>query len=413
MSRVPVEEDIGISSFLSSTPGVGGKLRKRIEDFYVEEIPVEHKRESLGKNLWLKVKLINWETNRFVNILSKTLGISRHRIKFAGTKDKRAITVQYFCILNYPEDIKINLKDVEIIESFRSNESLELGDLIGNRFRIFLSDATCDSRIKRIEEELGGKFPNFFGVQRFGASRPITHIVGRFIIKGDYQEAVRYYIGYPSPFENDKGRRIFFEELNAKETLKNIGKNATYERAMLNYLVKNPGDYVGALKTLPRNLTLLFIHGYQAYLFNKMVSRRLEHGIDLEIGDIVMKVNEHGLPVQEFVEVDSFNISTLRRKVEDGKAYISTILVGYLTKFSGGIQGKIEREVLEEEDIKREMFKIREIRELSSRGRRRNIIAPFLNYSREGCLFKFFLYKGSYATSLMREFMKRRELHYY
>ncbi|HHE75746.1 MAG TPA: tRNA pseudouridine(13) synthase TruD, partial [Candidatus Aciduliprofundum boonei] len=141
---MPVEEDIGISSFLSSTPGVGGKLRKRIEDFYVEEIPVEHKRESLGKNLWLKVKLINWETNRFVNILSKTLGISRHRIKFAGTKDKRAITVQYFCILNYPEDIKINLKDVEIIESFRSNESLELGDLIGNRFRIFLSDATCD-----------------------------------------------------------------------------------------------------------------------------------------------------------------------------------------------------------------------------------------------------------------------------
>ena len=51
------ENDIGIFSFLSSTSGIGGKLRKRIEDFYVEEIPLPIQRKKDGRNLFLKVKM--------------------------------------------------------------------------------------------------------------------------------------------------------------------------------------------------------------------------------------------------------------------------------------------------------------------------------------------------------------------
>ncbi|OYT59170.1 tRNA pseudouridine(13) synthase TruD [Euryarchaeota archaeon ex4484_178] len=412
MCRLPEEKDIGIFSFLSKSPGVGGKLRKRVEDFFVEEIPKSFPKKTGGKNLWLKIKLRNWETNRFIKILSRNLGISRHRIRFAGTKDKRAITIQYFCILNYPWEINLNLKDVEILEIFRSDACLDLGDLLGNKFRIVLSDAICDERIRNVEEELNGFFPNFFGVQRFGASRPITHIVGKFILLGEFEEAVRYYIGYPSPFEHDEGRRIFFDTLDAREALKNIGK-ADYERAMLNYLILHPGDYAGALKSLPNNLLLLFIHAYQAYLFNIMVSRRLEHGIELEDGDVVMKVDQNGLPIQEFVSVNSFNRNTIQKRILERKAYLSTILPGYKIEFSGGIQGEIERDVMEEEGITPEMFRIKEMRELSSKGRRRNILSPIGDYKRSECLFEFFLYRGSYATSLMREFMKQKELHFY
>ncbi len=413
MPRIPVEEDIGISSFLSHTPGIGGKLRKRVEEFYVEEIPLEVKKDSQGRNLWLKVKLKNWETNRFVKILSRTLGISRNRIKFAGTKDKRAVSVQYFCILNYPGELRVNLKDVEILESFRSNGALELGDLFGNRFRVVVSDAICNCRVTKIEEELNGFFPNFFGVQRFGATRPITHIVGKYILLGKYDEAVRYYIGYPSAFEEDPGRDIFFQSMDAREALKNIRRNAEYERAMLNYLVKNPGDFKGALRVLPKNLLFLFVHAYQAYLFNKIVSRRLQMGLQLRVGDVVMKVDSQGLPTQEFVMVDAFNIRTLERRIGERKAYLSAPLFGYKTQLSSGVQGEIEKEVLEEEGITLNMFRIREMRELSSKGRRRNVLAPVIEYSRENCLFSFVLHRGSYATSLMREFMKQKELHYY
>ncbi len=407
------EEDIGLLTFLSSTPGIGGKLRKSVEDFYVEEIPLEVERNENGRNLCIKVRLRNWETNRFIKVLSKRLGISRKRIKFAGNKDKRGITVQYFCITNYQEDFLPQINDVDILDSFRTDSYLEIGDLFGNKFKIAVRDATCDERVERIEEELNGFFPNFFGVQRFGASRPVTHIVGKFIVQRNFREAVRYYIGFPSAFEDDAGRRIFFETLEPRDAIREISPIASYERAMLNHLISNPDDYIGALRSLPKNLLMLFVHGYQSYLFNLMVSRRIQYGVEVQEGDVVMKVDHSGLPVQEFVKVNSFNLSKIRELVESRRAYVSTVLFGYETELSGGIQGEIEREIIEEEGLSREMFKVRELREVSSKGRRRNILAPYMDYRRDGCDFSFTLHRGSYATSLMREFMKRRELEFY
>ncbi|MEM3811945.1 MAG: tRNA pseudouridine(13) synthase TruD, partial [Thermoplasmata archaeon] len=163
-----IDEDyIGIGAYLSHTKGIGGKLKNKIEDFEVEEIPIPVPRDSNGKNLILLIKLNNWETNRFVNELSKRLKIGRNNITFAGTKDKRAISTQYFCIKNFESDININLRDVEILESFRTNICLDLGDLYGNKFKIKVSECNPESTlIDGTMAELKAGFPNFFGVQR-------------------------------------------------------------------------------------------------------------------------------------------------------------------------------------------------------------------------------------------------------
>ena len=405
-------DEIGIVSYFSFSPGIGGKMKKKVEDFYVEEIPVSVPHDESGKNIILKVRLRNWETNRFVKILSNRLGISRNRIYFAGTKDKRSVSVQYFCIMNMKGIPETKLNDVEILDSFRSDRCLHLGDLKGNKFRLKVKDGVCDERVVNIENELNGKFPNFFGVQRFGASRPVTHIVGKYIINGDFENAVRYYIGYPGDFEDDPGRRIFWNGGTARETIKLINPHAEYERAMLNHLITRPMDYVGALRSLPKNLLMMFIHGYQSYLFNRMVSERLKSGMDLQTGDIVMKVR-NGIPVQEFVRVNSFNIDKIKKLIQNGRAYTSTLLFGYESKFSGGIQGDIESKIVKDENITQQNFRIIKIPELSSKGRRRNIIARFFDYSRDNCQFSFFLNPGTYATSLMREFMKVNELDKY
>ncbi len=405
--------EIGIYSYLSFSPGIGGKLKKEVEDFYVEEIPISIERNENGKNLFLKIKLRNWETNRFVKILSKELGISRNRIRFSGTKDKRSVSVQYFCIMNYTSHVNLRMRDAEILEEFRSDSCIELGDLLGNRFRLNLRDAECDDRVEKIEDELRGFFPNFFGVQRFGATRPITHIIGRYIIEGKYEEAVRHYIGAPGDFEDDEGRKIFFESMDARESIKEISVKAEYERAMLNHLITREGDYIGALRSLPKSLLMMFVHAYQSYLFNMMVSERIKRGVDVQIGDVVMKTDKHGIPMQSFVKVNSFNYEKIKKLVGEGKAYVSTILFGYESEFTDGIQGEIEREIVEKENIDRKMFRIREIPELSSKGRRRNILAKYWDYHRDGCTFSFSLFPGTYATSLMREFMKREELEYY
>ena len=112
------------------------KIKMEAEDFQVVEIPQQVSMQENGKYTVLKLRLKNWETNHFVIEFSRYLGISRKRITYAGTKDKRAVTTQYFCINaeKIPEQIKI--KDVEELDRFKTDKIIDLGDLLGNKFEI-------------------------------------------------------------------------------------------------------------------------------------------------------------------------------------------------------------------------------------------------------------------------------------
>lgn len=417
------EKFIGLEEYLTKGKGIGGKLKRSPEDFIVEEIPLDIKRKSDGKNTIIKVKLRNWETNRFVMKLAKELKVNRNSINFAGTKDKRAITVQYFCIRDFNGNLKINLKDAEILESFRTDYCLDLGDLYGNMFKIVVSDAEDDGRIENILKEFSPyfQFPNYFGVQRFGSSRPVTHIVGKFIILGRFDEAVRHYIGLTFDFDrNLEARKYFFETLDPEGTLRLANGKMDYEYILLKHLIEKPGDYAGAISRLPRNLRMMFVHGYQGYLFNKIISERIRRFSLFQpmVGDIVLPVDSLGLPINErYIMVTNENISTIEKKIIEKKAYISGILFGSESKFAGGEMGDIERSIVEKEGIEENMFKIREIREISSKGSRRALAAPFMDFSygvkKNDVYFEFKLFRGCYATSFLREFMKRDELYFY
>ena len=62
----------------------------------------------------------------------------------------------------------------------------------------------------------------------------------------------------------------------------NFPKQLRFERIMLNYLVDNPGDFVGAFQSLPLKLQALFVQAHQSYLFNRFLSERVKHGLPLE-----------------------------------------------------------------------------------------------------------------------------------
>ena len=87
----------------------------------------------------------NWETNRLIRIMSRSLGMSRTRIGFAGTKDKRAITTQLKSFRCPAEDLaKVQLKDVAISDVYTGSRAIQLGDLSGNSFEITVRDCTMD-----------------------------------------------------------------------------------------------------------------------------------------------------------------------------------------------------------------------------------------------------------------------------
>lgn len=156
--------DIGIKGYITETPPMGGEIKKSAEDFFVEEI-IELELREEGNFAVVRVEKKNWETLKFVRALAKMLGISQKRISFAGTKDKRALTVQFFTINGIKrEDLeKVNIKDSKIEFVGYSRRELRLGDLLGNFFRVRVVGAKNGEIFERTKEQLEEKgIPNFF-----------------------------------------------------------------------------------------------------------------------------------------------------------------------------------------------------------------------------------------------------------
>ena len=400
MNPEQLENFIGIETCKSKTEGIGGIIKQTPGDFVVEEITPgkkvlevnfeneikeikEIKENFKGEFAHCVLQKYNWDTMRAVKEISKRLHISQKRTGFAGTKDKRAITTQRISVYNVsPENLmKIKIKDMVLGNFQYSDDKIDLGDLWGNRFTITVRNINLNSgeiakRIEKIAGELKYGFPNFFGVQRFGTVRPITHLVGKEILKQNFKKAVMIYlcdVYEDESFESVKARRKLTETGDFKDALENFPKHLGYETAMLNALAENRDDYTGALKVLPKKLRMLFVHAYQGFIFNRALSRYIKGGFYVE-----------RLP-----------------------------LVGYET-----IPDEISADILESEKIRQENFKINYMKDLSSKGQVRECFVPFydfkilktgedeLNKGKNKIIIRFSLPKGCYATCLLREFMK-------
>ena len=110
----PVRPETGKEEYLSTSEGIGGKLRKIPEDFEVLEFigtdATPHwswtRKIDGGRHSIVKIKSKNWDTHILVKELSKRLGISQKAIGFAGTKDKRAVSTQYFSLMSSKKKIE-------------------------------------------------------------------------------------------------------------------------------------------------------------------------------------------------------------------------------------------------------------------------------------------------------------------
>ncbi|HWQ48734.1 MAG TPA: tRNA pseudouridine(13) synthase TruD, partial [Methanosarcina sp.] len=196
--KVPeIEKQIGIGLYSTDTDSLGGQLRQEVEDFIVKEITNREEGQE-GKYLILELVKRDWDTHHLTRTLAKILQISQKRISVAGTKDKRALTTQKISIFDIDAQKieRIHLKDVELKVLGRSRKSVELGDLWGNNFRITIRNIThsreeTDKLLEKTTNKIltQGGVPNFFGIQRFGSVRPVTHLVGKAIVGGDFEKA--------------------------------------------------------------------------------------------------------------------------------------------------------------------------------------------------------------------------------
>ena len=140
-----LEQEIGLLCYKSRTDGIGGKIKQLPEDFIVEEITEDGRvleavgdgdvpeaaaeipkpdsenppaSPNAGEFIHFTLQKNNWDTMRAMKEISKRLAVSRNRLSFAGTKDKRAVTVQQASAWNVKEEDleKVNIKDIQLRE---------------------------------------------------------------------------------------------------------------------------------------------------------------------------------------------------------------------------------------------------------------------------------------------------------
>ena len=456
MQPPKLERQVGIEVYASRSTGIGGTIRENVEDFVVEELLVDGSKAqtetsesctehqvlgcSAAKNHYLLCTMVkrNWDTFAAIKRIANHLGVDSETIQIAGIKDAKALTAQHITIegASLEQAQKIHIKDIKIRPLGYLRNKLSAYYLLGNSFTIRIrglnhSKPVIKKRIAETVEELRtvGGIPNFFGHQRFGTIRPITHLVGKAFIKKDVKTAAILFLAKPSPYEHASSRQAR-QELQAthdfQKAAKEFPSQLRYEASMLKHLVKCPNDFAGSFRTLPFKLQELFIQAYESYLFNKFLSKRISQGLALnvaEVGDYVVAIEHSGLPsLNAFKTVNIENRSEINNSIRSGKLRLAIPLIGYKQHLSQGVQGEIEKRVLEEEDVSPSEFRISAMPEINTKGRLRAAITPINNFTTDETSrganrpsgqeigVTFMLYRGSYATILLREIMKPKNM---
>ncbi|MEN6328945.1 MAG: tRNA pseudouridine(13) synthase TruD [Methanobacteriaceae archaeon] len=411
---------LNAENYITTQKGIGGRIRTRYEDFYVEEIP-ENQPSGEGPNTWIFIDKIGRNTLDVVLDIARELKVSRKRMGFAGMKDKAAHTRQWICVSNItPEELnglEEKLYGVDILEIKANQKKLRIGQLVGNKFRLLIretrnpaADAVTVAEIMDVLQKRG--VPNYYGWQRFGQKRPNTHRVGEALIHNDLKGAVDSYIGNPYPDEADhiKAARSLYDQGEWEEAYHSMPSGMRYEKMMLRTLLKekkkkeelDDKSYIKTLHSLPKPLSRMFVHAYQSYLFNKVVSERTELGIDQYVeGDIIIDNEEH-LVHEIGAEIDE--------SIKNFEVHPTAPLYGTKLPLATGKVGQIEEKVLEEYKLKREDFEVPLMPKLGSHGLRRAMRFKIWDVSSEatpeGVVVEFSIPKGCYATAVLREIMK-------
>uniref|UniRef100_T1GFX9 Uncharacterized protein n=1 Tax=Megaselia scalaris TaxID=36166 RepID=T1GFX9_MEGSC len=321
------------------------------------------------------VRKENIDTLQAASEIANALKLRPSQVNYAGTKDKRGITTQMLCIKKRePQQIHRSCRHIR-------NEVLKLGQLKGNQFKIALRHLKGDQNEieKSLENIRDFGFINYYGLQRFGncASIP-TYEVGIAILKADYKLAAELIL---KPREDDLSflksiRETWWKNRNSSEALGmfQYKNNKFIEYRLLEGLAENnETGYANALRKIPRNMLLLYIHAYQSLIWNRVASRRIkEFGMKLIPGDLVYNDSTEIEEILDSVEEDEEDQqpkeSIFKQKVKklteedisSGKYTIFDVVLpqpGFDITYPENEVGKWYEEYLAENDLTSEKLK--------------------------------------------------------
>jgi tRNA pseudouridine13 synthase len=391
-------------------PGIGGTIKNRAEDFFVQEIPL-YEPSGEGEHVYCEIQKVGLTTFDAVHRIAAALGVSSRDIGYAGLKDARSISRQVLSIWGTTEDavMKLNVPDITVQWAARHSNKLRLGHLKGNRFAIKIRDvnATDVVRLGPVMETLERRgMPNYFGEQRFGR-RKNNDKLGAALVRGDGRELLHLLIGDPLPGIDDRmtlAARTAFDASQFEEAMKNWPRRCGMERRILHRFIKTRRPAASA-RAVDQKIRRLWVSALQSRMFNDVAAARIDTIDQIMNGDVAYKEDNGAC----FLVTDA--------AVEQPRCTAFEIsptgpLVGYRMTRAEGEPGKPEDEALVKSQLTPEDFRRTNV--LKVKGARRPLrvkpgevsLAGGVDEHGPHVTVAFTLPAGSFATMLLREITK-------
>lgn len=285
-----------------------------------------------GEYLHFTLYKENKDTMDAVNQIARMLKIKANNFGFAGTKDRRAATVQRISAFHAKHQtldfLNGQIPAIKMGDYKYSKYPIQLGDHGGNEFKITVKNVSVSRgqgcSLKRrvqmttqaveisVAEMAKYGFINYFGLQRFGTHFIGTHELGKMLLMEDYEAVIDGILhvdpDYMSkvmsgsveetPANRDEINRVraiiqWKTARNAKAALQYMPRRFGSEMNVISHLAKNPRDPQGAILTITRGMRNLYLHAYQSYVWNHAVSHRwAKYGSKVIPGDLVWAASE-------------------------------------------------------------------------------------------------------------------------
>lgn len=354
-------------AFANGKPELAATLKQEFADFRVDE-QLGFKFTEKGEYVYLWIEKIDRSTVDVAKKLSEVTGVHGSEIGYSGMKDRRAETRQWFSI-KLPAGREAELAACEsdslrIVETHRNSRKLKIGSHRSNHFTVLLRD--CEGSRDDFEQRLAkinsAGVPNYFGSQRFGRD------------------------------------------------LSNLNQVQAWMSAEL--------DGVAAPMPKQRFKRSMLFSAARSYLFNQLLSRRLEQGNwNVYVAGDVLNLDGTGrsFALEQGAEWDAI----LQQRLEEFDIHITGPLPGEIDSkdkyVSYGKAADIEVAVCKEFNTL-----LAGLRHFGLKAARRPLRFRPIDLTWEwlqseqadgssDLLLDFSLGKGAYATSLLRELCVTRE----
>jgi len=397
----------GLECYCTGFSGTGGSIKQGSEEFRVFELVDDSLAASISPSFD--------DQHRYpIYVLEKHDIDSNHALfeierechitlRVMGIKDAKAMTIQFAGTDRVMRNPPAELKSAHTRLTLKGYTKRPLGRkfLFGNRFEITIHNPRSLDLSEFVPEIC--RIGNFYGLQRFGSERLVTHLVGKEIVKRDFGRAIELLLSYTTEYDTPTSKEIrgkSVDPANYGQVLRMMPRGMDIERQVLSALVAGK-DAISALRAVPITIRRLFVQAYQAFIFNKCLSGAIAKGEDLlkpAVGDLCFEMEGPAT----FGRIIKYDMASKANMVP------AVRMAGYTFQPGKGRFERITKTILQEEGLTAKDFHIKEMQELSQQGGFRQAPLWCTDFSHNICplTVSFKLPKGSYATTLLREIIK-------